>query len=50
VRDADEMGRMLDTADPQRSVMATGNLNAAAAESFRGIPELERATPIRAEA
>lgn len=50
VRDADEMGRMLDTADPQRSVMATSNLNAAVAESFRGIPELEHATPIRAEA
>ena len=50
VRDADETGRMLDTADPQRSVMATPNLNAAVAEGFRGIPELERANPVRAEA
>ena len=50
VRDADGMGRMLDTADPQRSVMATSNLNAAVAEGFRGIPELEHATPVRAEA
>ena len=50
VRDADEMGRMLNTADPQRSVMATPNMNAAVAEGFHGIPELERATPVRAEA
>ena len=50
VRDADETGRMLDTADPQRSVMATPNLNAAVAEGFRGIRELERANPVRAEA
>lgn len=52
-RDADESGgtlRMLDTADPQRSLMATTNLNAAVAEGFRGIPELERARPIRADA
>lgn len=50
VRDADETGRMLDTADPQRSVMAMPNLNAAVAEGFRGIPELERANPVRSEA
>ena len=52
-RDADESGgslRMLDTADPQRSLMATANLNAAVAEGFRGIPELERAQPVRADA
>jgi hypothetical protein len=52
-RDADESGptlRMLDTADPQRSVMATTNLNAAVAEGFRGIRELERAQPVRADA
>jgi hypothetical protein len=52
-RDADESGaalRMLDTADPQRSVMATANMNAAVAEGFRGIRELERAQPIRADA
>jgi len=34
---------MLDTADPQRSVMATTNMTAAVAEGFRGIRELERA-------
>jgi hypothetical protein len=50
VRDADESGKMLDTADPQRSIMATPNMNAAVAEGFRGIKELERATPVRAEA
>ncbi len=52
-RDADETGptlRMLDTADPQRSVMATANMNAAVAEGFRGIRELERAQPVRADA
>jgi len=52
-RDADESGgslRMLDTADPQRSLMATTNLNAAVAEGFRGIPELERPQPVRADA
>jgi len=52
-RDADESGttlRMLDTADPQRSVMATTNLTAAVAEGFRGIRELERAQPVRADA
>jgi hypothetical protein len=52
-RDADESGpelRMLDTADPQRYVMATPNLNEAVAEGFRGITELERARPVRAEA
>src|SRR5262249_33017527 len=42
--------RMLDTADPQRSVMATPNLNAAVTEGFRGIRELERAQPVRADA
>jgi hypothetical protein len=50
VRDADQTGRMLDTADPQRSVMATPYLYAAVAQGFRGIPELERPTPVRAEA
>jgi hypothetical protein len=52
-RDADESGpvlRMLDTADPQRSVMATTNLTAAVAEGFRGIRELERAQPVRPDA
>ncbi len=52
-RDADESGpelRMLDTADPQRYVMATPNLNAAVYEGFRGIPELERARPVRTNA
>jgi hypothetical protein len=52
-RDAVESGsglRMLDTADPQRSVMATPNLNAAVYEGFRGIPELEHAKPVRAGA
>ena len=52
-RDADESGpslRLLDTADPQRSVMATTNLTAAVAEGFRGIRELERAQPVRADA
>jgi hypothetical protein len=52
-RDADESGpalRLLDTADPQRSVMATTNLNAAVAEGFRGIKELERPQPVRADA
>jgi hypothetical protein len=52
-RDADESGptlRMLDTADPQRSVMATTNLTSAVAEGFRGIRELERAQPVRADA
>jgi hypothetical protein len=52
-RDADESGptlRMLDTADPQRSVMATTNMTAAVAEGFRGIRELERAQPVRADA
>jgi hypothetical protein len=51
--DADESGptlRLLDTADPQRSLMATTNLNAAVAEGFRGIRELERAQPVRADA
>jgi hypothetical protein len=50
VRDADAAGKMIDTADPQRSVMATANLNGAVAEGFRGITELERATPVRTEA
>jgi hypothetical protein len=52
-RDAEASGstlRMLDTADPQRMVMATSNLTAAVAEGFRGIPELERAQPVRADA
>lgn len=52
-RDAEESGsglRLLDTADPQRSVMATTNLNAAVAEGFRGIRELERPQPVRADA
>jgi hypothetical protein len=49
-RDTDASGRMLDTADPQRSLMATTNLNAAVAEAFRGIKELETARPVRADA
>jgi len=52
-RDADESGpvlRLLDAADPQRSLMATPNLNTAVAEGFRGIRELERAQPVRADA
>jgi hypothetical protein len=52
-RDADESGpelRMLNTADPQRSMMATANLNAAIAESFAGIPELARAGAVRSGA
>jgi hypothetical protein len=52
-RDADESGpvlRMLDTADPQRSLMATPNLNAAVAEGFRAIPELAQARPVRQDA
>ena len=52
-RDADESGavlRMLDTADPQRSVMATTTLNTAVAEGFRGIRELERPQPVRTDA
>jgi len=50
VRDADDTGSMRDTADPQRQVMATSNLAAAVAEGFRGMTELENATPVRAEA
>lgn len=53
VRAADESGpelRMLDRADSQRYVMATPNLNPAVAEGFRGLPELERAQPVRADA
>ena len=50
VRDTDASGKMLNTADPGRSLMATPNLNAAVAEAFRGIRELERATPVRPEA
>jgi hypothetical protein len=52
-RDADESGpvlRMLDTPDPQRSLMATPNLNAAIAEAFRAIPELATARPVRTDA
>lgn len=52
-RDADESGsvlHMLDTADPQRSTMCTESLNAAVAEGFRGIAELERPRPVRADA
>ena len=52
-RDADESGptlRLLDTADPQRSLMATPSLNAAVAEGFKGIRELERAQPVRTDA
>ncbi len=50
VRAMDEAGRMLDTADTGRMLLATPNLNAAVAEGFRGIRELERTTPVRAEA
>jgi hypothetical protein len=52
-RDArDENGRevMLDTADPQRSLMATDTARAAAAEAFRGLSGLENPTPVRAGA
>ena len=42
--------KMLDTADPQRSVLATANMNAAVYEGFRGIPELEHAKTVRKDA
>lgn len=50
VRGMDASGRMLNTADPQRSIMATPNLFDAVAQGFRGISELERATPVRTDA
>jgi hypothetical protein len=53
VRDAQEHeGKlvMLDTADPQRSLMATDTVRAAAAEAFSGLSGLSNPTPVRAGA
>jgi hypothetical protein len=53
VRDSQEQnGRlvMLDTADPQRSLMVTETARAAAVEAFRGLSGLAMPTPIRAGA
>src|SRR6185436_9975700 len=52
-RDADERdGRleMLDTADPQRSLMTTDNVRDLAASAFQGLSGLAQPTPIRAQA
>jgi hypothetical protein len=52
-RDADERdGRlqMLDTADPQRSLMTTDNVRELAASAFQGLSGLAEPTPIRAQA
>jgi len=52
-RDAEERdGRwtMLDTADPQRSLMATDNVRDLAASAFQGLSGLAQPTPIRAQA
>jgi hypothetical protein len=49
-RDADESGgklRMLDTADPQRSLMVTEHARTAAVEGFRGLNGLETPTAVR---
>ena len=49
-RDADETGgtlRMLDTADPQRSLMVTERARSAATEGFRGLNGLESPTAVR---
>jgi hypothetical protein len=49
-RDADETGgklRMLDTADPQRSLMVTDRARNAATEAFRGLNGLETPTAVR---
>ena len=53
VRDAQERNGtlvMLDTADPQRSMMATDAVRAAAAEAFSGLSGLSTPTPVRAGA
>lgn len=53
VRDAVERdGRlvMLDTADPQRSLMVTEGARAAAAEGFKGLSGFETPTPVRPQA
>jgi hypothetical protein len=52
-RDAEERGgrwAMLDTADPQRSLMTTDNVRDLAASAFKGLSGLEEPTPIRAQA
>lgn len=53
-RDAEERANgelvLLDTADPQRSLMATETARAAAEAGFRGLSGLERAGAIRANA
>ena len=41
---------MLDSADPQRSLMATDGARVAAGEAFRGLSGLENPTPVRAQA
>lgn len=49
-RDADESGgklRMLDSADPQRSLMVTDRARMAATEGFRGLSGLETPTAVR---
>jgi len=49
-RDADESAgklRMLDTADPQRSLMVTDRARMAAVEGFRGLSGLETPTAVR---
>jgi hypothetical protein len=53
VREAQERNGtlvMLDTADPQRSVMATDNVRAAVAEAFTGLSGLSNPAPVRAGA
>jgi hypothetical protein len=52
-RDADERGgrlQMLDSADPQRSLMTTDNVRDLAAGAFQGLSGLAEPTPIRAQA
>ena len=52
-RDADERDgslQMLDTADPQRSLMTTDNVRDLAASAFQGLSGLAQPTPIRAQA
>jgi hypothetical protein len=41
---------MLDSADPQRSLMASDGMRELAAGAFRGLTGLEEATPVRAQA
>jgi hypothetical protein len=41
---------MLDTADPQRSLMASDGMRELASRAFRGLTGLEEATPIRSQA